>query len=347
MPNEAIETPCFVIFEDEIRHNLHRTAAACGGVSRLMPHVKTHRAPWIVELLLSAGVTGFKAATLAEVEMVLQAGANSVTWAYPTVNPANVRRFVEAARRYPDATLVGMVDSTHGLQVWREALAGAPLNLKLRIDLDPGLGRTGAAMSKEALVLARAVHDLGRLAGWHIYDGHIKGDRDERRGQVAALAEKVTALQDTLRDEGIVCDVLAGGSYTFDLWPADLVSYVSPGSWTYSSAQHEIELDHLDWHPAAFVLTTVISNHDGTATLDAGCKAISPDKPLAERFRWDGKIMLMNEEHTVVEASRLPVGERLLLMPQHACTTAYLYNEALVRTSDGRWERRRQLGNAR
>jgi hypothetical protein len=57
--------------------------------------------------------------------------------------------------------------------------------------------------------------------------------------------------------------------------------YVSSGSWTYSSAQHDIELDHLVWHPAAFVLTTVISNHEGAATLDAGRKAVAPDKPLA------------------------------------------------------------------
>ena len=33
-----------------------------------------------------------------------------------------------------------------------------------------------------------------------------------------------------------------------------------------------------------FVLTTVISNHEGTATLDAGCKAISPDKPTTGRL---------------------------------------------------------------
>ena len=57
--------------------------------------------------------------------------------------------------------------------------------------------------------------------------------------------------------------------------------------------------------------------------LDAGGKVISSDKPLAERFRWDGKIMLMYEEHAVVEVSRLPVSERLLLMPQDACTMAY------------------------
>jgi len=79
---------------------------------------------------------------IAEVDMVLQAGAKSVTWAYPSVNPANVCRFVEAARRYPDAEVVGLVDSPRVLQVWREAL----LNLRLRIDLDPGTGCTGAPM---------------------------------------------------------------------------------------------------------------------------------------------------------------------------------------------------------
>ena len=72
------------------------------------------------------------------------------------------------------------------------------------------------------------------------------------------MAEKVTAPQGTLCDEGFVCDVLAGGSYTFDLWSADLVRYVSPGSWTYSSALFDIKLVHLGWHPAAFVPATVI-----------------------------------------------------------------------------------------
>jgi D-serine deaminase-like pyridoxal phosphate-dependent protein len=70
LPNEPIETPCFLIYEDGVRHNLRRTAEAAGGIHRLMPHVKTHRAPWIVKLLLEEGVAAFKCATLAEVEMV-------------------------------------------------------------------------------------------------------------------------------------------------------------------------------------------------------------------------------------------------------------------------------------
>lgn len=347
LPNEPVETPCFLIYEDAVRHNLRRTAEAAGGIDRLMPHVKTHRAPWIVKLLLEQGVTAFKCATLAEVEMVLENGGLSVTWAYPTVNAATLMRFVELAKRFPDAQLIGLVDSERGIGAWREALRGAPANIGLRVDLDPGLGRTGVAMSDEALKLARALHAIGRLAGWHVYDGHVKGDREARQQQVTALADQVRALRDTLHGEGIETDMTGGGSYTFNLWPADLARHVSPGSWTFSSAQHDLELADLGWRPAAFVIATVISVHTGTATLDAGCKAISPDKPLAERFRWEGRIILMNEEHTVVESHDLSVGDRVLLMPQHACTTAYLYPDALVKTSAGAWERRPQLGAAR
>ena len=347
LPNDPVSTPCFVIFEDGVRHNLRRTAAACGGVERLMPHVKTHRAPWIVEFLLSQGVTSFKCATPAEVEMVLAAKAGQVTWAYPTVNSFNIHRFVDAARQYPDAVLTGMVDSERGLDVWRSELDVGPANVRLWVDLDPGLGRTGIAMDETALKLARAVHRLGRFAGFHIYDGHIHGTRDERQQQVLALADTVTTLKARLSGENIDFAVMAGGSYTFDLWPRDLTQFVSPGSWTYSSAQHDIELTELDWRPAAFVLATVISVHNGTATLDAGSKAISPDKPMAERFRWEGRIVLMNEEHVIVESTDLRVGDRVLLMPQHACTTAYLYDTALVRTASGGWEHRPQLGAKR
>lgn len=347
LPDEPIETPCFVIFEDGVRHNLRRTAEAAGGMSRLMPHVKTHRAPWIVTLLLAQGVTAFKCATLAEVEMVLAAGGKAVTWAYPTTNSANVRRFVAAARQYPDAQLTGLVDSESGLNIWRAERRDAPDNIDLRVDLDPGMGRTGIAISDAAVSLARTVSRLDWLAGWHVYDGHIKGDRAMRQQQVTALAEKVATLRGALCAEGVETDMIGGGSYTFDLWPHELARYVSPGSWTYSSAQHDIELADLGWQPAAFVVATVISVHAGTATLDAGCKAISPDKPMTERFRWNGRIILMSEEHTVVETGDLAVGDRVFLMPQHACTTAYMYSDALVKTSAGQWERRSQLGSAR
>lgn len=346
-PDGPVSTPCFVVFEGKVLQNLERTADACGGVKRLMPHVKTHRAPWIVQLLLAQGVEAFKCATPAEVEMVLAAGAKCVTWAYPAVSPANLTRFLSYARKYRNARLTGLVDSDRGLGVWKAQLGAEDTNVDLRVDLDPGMGRTGAPISSVALDLASAVNEFARFAGWHVYDGHIKGDREARQRQVSNVAEKVSDLQTSLRASGVESDVVAGGSYTFNLWPRELTRYVSPGSWTYSSSQHDVELADLGWEPAAFVLTTVVSVHAGTATLDAGSKAISPDKPMSERFRWPGKIISMSEEHTVVEADDLKVGDSLFLMPRHTCTTAYLYDNALVKTSAGPWERRQQLGSKR
>jgi D-serine deaminase-like pyridoxal phosphate-dependent protein len=343
----AVATPCFVVAEDRILHNLAVTAQACGGVERLMPHVKTHRAPWLVRLLLEHGVGAFKASTLAEVEMVLAAGATRVTWAFPTVNPQNIGRFVELARFFPEAELTGLVDSRHGLDVWAARLDGAPRSVNLRVDLDPGMGRTGIPMDDSALELARAVAGLGRLAGWHLYDGHIRGDAEERLAKVHELAKALDTLQSGLRRDGIDVDAVGGCSYTFDLWPRSAMPYVSPGTWVYSNAQHLRELAHHVWLAAGFVLTTVVSTRNGTATLDAGSKAISPDKPQTRRFQGAGEIVMMNEEHTVVRDDTLTVGDRLLLVPEHTCTTAYLYSHALVRTLDGRWEYREQLGNER
>jgi D-serine deaminase-like pyridoxal phosphate-dependent protein len=117
LPPDSTETPSFVIFEERVRHNLRKTAEACGGMDRLMPHLKTHRASWIVELLLSQGVRAFKAATVAEVEMAVDAGAPNVTWAYPTASRANIARFVLFARKHRSTTFVGVVDSFAALEI--------------------------------------------------------------------------------------------------------------------------------------------------------------------------------------------------------------------------------------
>jgi D-serine deaminase-like pyridoxal phosphate-dependent protein len=351
IPPLAMETPCFVILEDAVLANLERTAAAAGGIARLMPHIKTHRAPWLVAAMLARGVTGFKCATPAEIEMALAAGAPQVAWAYPTVNRAAIARVIRAAAAHPAARVAGMVDSAAGLAAWTAELAAQPAtNVRLRVDLDPGLGRTGIAIGPGALALARAVQAAGLLDGWHAYDGHIHdADRAVRARRVEEIAARLRALRAEAPDLG--GDVIAGGSYSFDLWPADLVRFVSPGSFTYSSSEHAADLADLGWRIAGYVVATVISTHAGTATLDAGAKAISPDKPMKERFAGAGGIKLaiqfMNEEHVVVASDRLEVGDRVALVPRHACTAAYLYERALVRRMDGGWEYRAQMGARR
>jgi 3-hydroxy-D-aspartate aldolase len=212
LPGE-LQTPCFIVSERGIVDNLHATARACGGVERLMPHVKTHRAGWVVERLIREGVTAFKAATVAEVAMILEAGASHVVWAYPTVNHAHIRSVLALAQAYPRARVGGLVDSAAGVAAWRSATTGTPLaNLELIVDLDPGMGRTGAPLDAAALQLARELATLGCFAGWHVYDGHIHDvENAARRMRVAAIADKVAVLMRAADAERLSIRLIAGG----------------------------------------------------------------------------------------------------------------------------------------
>lgn len=344
-PDFPVSTPCFVILEDAVRHNLDQTATLAGGVDRLVPHIKTHRSPWLLDLQVRAGVTAFKAATLREVRLAADAQAKEVIWAYPTLNAAALSEFVDMARHYPATRFVGLVDSREGVQRWEEAVVTAPTNVGLRVDLDPGMGRTGISMDEKALELAVAVKDLGRWDGWHLYDGHIQDvDLNVRTQRVAQVQQRFAELAQRGVEQGCKDDLVAGGSYSFALWAKHTDARVSPGSWIYSSSQHQAELGDFGWKVGAYVLATVLSQRDGTVTLDAGSKAISPDMPLETRFYVDGRIRGIKEEHSIVETQSLTPGELVALVPRHACTTAYLYRNAWVQTQQGGWEQRPQLG---
>lgn len=346
LPDFIVDTPCFIILEDEVRHNLQETVRSSGGINRLVPHVKTHRSPWLTRYLVQEGVKAFKAATPREVEMILNAGASEVIWAYPTMNKSAILRVVKAAANFPNATLVGLVDSQAGFDVWRSILTkDTGFNIKLRVDLDPGMGRTGIEMSSDAVELAVSVHEADRFDGWHIYDGHVQDvDINRRTQRFNEILNKFNTIAEQASLRGCTKDLIAGGSYTFSLWAARSDARVSPGSWIFSSSQHQTELGDLNWRIAAYVLTTVLSERNGTITLDAGSKAISPDMPMERRFAGIDKIMGIKEEHSIVIAPQYKRGEQIAIVPRHACTTAYLYRNALVRTNDGKWEVREQLG---
>lgn len=346
LPPQDVETPCFVIVEGAVEENLRATADLAGGIGRLVPHVKTHRSPWLTELLVKRGVTAFKAATPREVEMVLDAGASEAIWAYPTSNAAAIARVIAAADAHPNARVTGLVDNILGLDAWLDGLStSAHPNVMLRVDIDPGMGRTGVGIGDSALALARQVAMKDRFAGWHVYDGHLQ-DRDvvEREKRYLQLLRSLEQLFSQGEQLGLTTDVVAGGSYTFPLWARHTAARVSPGSWIYSSTQHQAELSDHNWAVAAFVLSTVLSERGNTLTLDAGSKAIAPDMPMDRRFAGVDQICGMKEEHTIAAAEGLKPGERLALVPRHACTTAYLYRAALVLTKSGAWEYRPQLG---
>ncbi|MEO6626862.1 MAG: alanine racemase, partial [Burkholderiaceae bacterium] len=86
-----IPSPTLLLYPSRIEQNLQRMISMAGGVSRLRPHVKTHKLPQIIAMKRAAGIHKFKVSTIAEAEMTAASGGEDILLAYQPIGP-NVER---------------------------------------------------------------------------------------------------------------------------------------------------------------------------------------------------------------------------------------------------------------
>ena len=67
---EQVDSPAFVVYVDRVKENIRIIKTMIDDVNRLRPHIKTHKTKEIILLLLEAGITKFKCATIAEGELL-------------------------------------------------------------------------------------------------------------------------------------------------------------------------------------------------------------------------------------------------------------------------------------
>src|ERR1700761_2512144 len=84
---EKLDTPALVIYPQRIKENIDILKGMIDDVSRLRPHVKTHKSKEATLLMLNAGITKFKCATISEAEMLGISNAPDVLLAYQPVGP--------------------------------------------------------------------------------------------------------------------------------------------------------------------------------------------------------------------------------------------------------------------
>ena len=80
---DALETPAMLVFQDIMDHNIKSVCELVGGGENLIAHVKTHKSEAVARKQLEQGIASFKCATLKELEMVLEAGAERAILTYP------------------------------------------------------------------------------------------------------------------------------------------------------------------------------------------------------------------------------------------------------------------------
>ncbi|PSR53589.1 threonine aldolase [Adhaeribacter arboris] len=337
---DTIDTPALIVYPERVKQNIQLLTSMVSGLEWLRPHVKTHKMAEVTNLLLEAGITKFKCATIAEAEMLAQAGAPDVLLAYQPVGP-KINRLLQLVQKYPNTTFSCLVDNLPVAQSIAALFAPANLTLPIFLDLNVGMNRTGIVPGPEALELYQTCYRLNGIQpiGLHAYDGHLRDpDINLRKIACDAAFEPVAAMAAEIMAKGYVKPIIvAGGSPTFPLHAQRPGVECSPGTFIFWDYGYSTTLSEQSFQFAALVATRVISKMDAeTLCLDLGHKAIAAESPLPRVIFLnapDAQPISQSEEHLVVKVTfgnTYQVGDVFYGIPIHICPTCALYDKAYV-----------------
>jgi len=332
---DDIPTPYPAIDLQVMERNLAKMQAFFRGKpARLRPHVKTHKCTAIARMQVEAGANGVTCSTTDEVAAMVAAGIDDVLLANVVTDPIRLRSLASSAAK---ANVMVAIDSETSARLLSDAVSAADASIGVLIDYDIGMGRNGVVGTDEAEMLAKIVARLPGLSlrGVMAYEGHLVdvADRKERDRKVGQAWAAPIAVYEKLA-ASFQLDVLTGGATaTYDTLAAlPHVSDIQAGTYvlmdtTYRSLAPEFE-------PALAVIATVQTVRPGErAVLNAGAKRISTDWGSPELVGYASEFVYTAEEHTVFRltgADAPSAGDRVAIIPGHACTTMSMYRRAFA-----------------
>ncbi|MHC5209252.1 MAG: alanine racemase [Planctomycetota bacterium] len=357
-----ISTPALVLDAARLRRNAAHMRARCEALGlRLRPHVKTVKCVQAVEAAFGT-VPGssrgnsrgpITVSTLAEAEHFAAAGFDDIVHAV-CATPDKLPRAVALVREGVRFGLIcDDVDTARALGAAAGRLGtGGSDDLDAYVELDVGEHRTGLDVEAPGLLdVARVLHDAPALSlrGVLTHAGHSYLCRT--REAIAAVAEDERRLAaraaERLREADLPCEVVSAGSTptASQLASGTGLTELRPGVYLLMDVFQASIGVCTPGDIAASVLATVIARHEDGRRLviDAGALALSKDRGVSrdEAPRYglvadlrggplDGAhVTDLHQEHGEVRADtplRLHIGDRVRVLPNHACLTAAAYH---------------------
>lgn len=284
-----LNTPVLVIDRDALDRNIARMAdfAAANGL-KLRPHAKTHKSADIARRQIAAGAVGLCCAKLGEAEALADAGIAGILITSPVVSAPAVERLVALNARAEG--LICTLDNplvAHGIAAAITDAGGHPL--KVLIDIDPGIHRTGVATPDGAVELYHAIlaEPMLQYAGVQYYCGsqqHIESfaEREAAMHERAAYLRSVIAALEGAGGKPPI--VSGGGTGTHRIDAAlGLFTELQVGSYVFMDDQYRAcaltaQDGEIPFETALMVDTRVISaNTPALVTVDAGIKSLATD----------------------------------------------------------------------
>jgi D-serine deaminase-like pyridoxal phosphate-dependent protein len=347
---EDLPTPCLVLDKGILESNLRRMSDTVRrhGVA-LRPHLKTAKSAEVARLATAGEAGGITVSTLAEAEYFSEHGFRDilVANALPPQKLDRVALLVDAG-----AAITLVTDDVSMAQ----AIAAHPANFKVLIEIDSGDNRAGVdANGPELMEIGRALG--GKLAGVMTHAGHSYECRSIDCVREIAETERfsVVTAASRLRDAAFVCDVVSVGSTPTMTHVRNLdgVTEARPGVYMFQDL-FQAEIGSCEKGDIAVtVLASVIGRNEQARRIliDAGAIALSKDRSTqstkhdagfgeirdVDNLDTYGKCIVERayQEHGAATCTddtiaRLNIGDKVRVLPNHACLTASTHDRYYV-----------------
>lgn len=342
--NEAdIQTPSLVLDLDALERNIKKMGdwAKEHGM-RHRVHGKMHKSVDVALLQESLGGScGVCCQKVSEAEVFARGGIKDVLVSNQVRQPEKIDRLARIPKL--GARTICCVDDLENVADLSAAATRHGTQIECLVEIDCGAGRCGVTTTSAVVEIAKAIDaaDGLKFAGIQAYQGAMQhmDSYEDRKAKIAIAVAQVKDAVDTLKADGIECDIVGGGgtgSYYFE-GTSGVFNELQCGSYAFMDAdygrildENGNRIDQGEWQNALFILTSVMSHaKSDKAIVDAGLKAQSVDSGLPTIFgRTDVAYVKCSDEHGVVADPDgvLKVNDKLKLVPGHCDPTCNVHD---------------------
>lgn len=336
-----LPSPFLIVDLDAVDRNIERMQRYCDehGIT-LRPHVKTHKLPLLARRQLAAGARGIACQKLGEAEVMADNGIDDILITFPLVGAEKAERFAALAARVRVAVGADSDVVATGLSA---ALAARGSSAGFLVDCDTGFERTGVQSPAAAADLAERIAELPglELEGLMTHPG------------IPESGPWLREARHQIEQRGFTVRCISGGgtSGALHLHESGVFTELRAGTYIYGDRRLAgAGLMALEDCALRVVATVVSRPTHGRAILDAGSKTLTSDFPpglgdgaygLIIEYP-DAILTQLSEEHGTLDLTncdhRPELGERVTIVPNHACGAVNLHDEVALHHGGDRVE---------
>lgn len=353
---EEIETPALVVDLEIMEANMDKMMKILndsGAGVGLRPHAKTHKTPEIAKKQIERGALGICCAKLGEAEAMAGGGVHDILIANQVVGENKLRRLAALSKKTDLKVAVDTKENLLDISRVSSELGG---KVGIVVEVDTGNHRGGVRTEADGVEIAKLSSVLPGVwyAGVMGYEGHAVFIPDfDQRGVVAGKSYDILlSHRDAIKREAgldsAIVSAAGSGTFRFAAKRKGLTD-VEAGSYIFMDVRYGGTAG-VDFSHSLGVLTTIANHPDPDLYIcDAGLKSMTKEFGMVSTLPSYGlQVVHMSEEHVSLkptdEPDTLPgmaeldarfgnavgktlkVGDKILLIPSHCCTTVNLHD---------------------